>query len=276
MRDGQLGGAPELRRFSSDGVEIAFIDVGPHGRDLGEPILLIHGFASNHRVNWVNPRWVETLSQAGRRVVAFDNRGHGQSEKLYAPADYRADLMTRDAANLLAHLGVERADVMGYSMGARIASFLALSRPDLVRSLILGGLGERLIRDAGLPDAIAEAMEAPSLDGLADPTQRLFRAFAEQTKSDRAALAACARGFRRRLAPEEAARITQPTLVAVGERDTLAGDPSKLVALLPRAEALSNPRPRSQSCRRRQGVQGRGARFSCPPGVSALPFCAIY
>ena len=174
-------------------------------------------------------------------MVAFDNRGHGQSEKLYAPADYRADLMTRDAANLLAHLGVERADVMGYSMGARIASFLALSRPNLVRSLVLGGLGDRLARDAGLPDAIAEAMEAPSLDGLADPTQRLFRAFAEQTKSDRAALAACARGFRRRLTPEEAARITQPTLVAVGERDTLAGDPSKLVALLPRAEALQIP-----------------------------------
>ena len=110
-----------------------------------------------------------------------------------------------------------------------------------MRSLVLGGLGDRLVRDAGLPDAIADAMEAPSLDGLADPTQRLFRAFAEQTKSDRAALAACARGFRRRLAPEEAARITQPTLVAVGERDTLAGDPSKLVALLPRAEALLIP-----------------------------------
>jgi pimeloyl-ACP methyl ester carboxylesterase len=103
MRHGEVGGAPELRRFSSDGVEIAFIDVQPHGPDPGEPILLIHGFASNHRINWVNPRWVETLTQAGRRVVAFDNRGHGQSEKLHAPADYRADLMVRDAANLLAH-----------------------------------------------------------------------------------------------------------------------------------------------------------------------------
>jgi pimeloyl-ACP methyl ester carboxylesterase len=173
--------------------------------------------------------------------VAFDNRGHGQSEKLTAPGDYRADLMTRDAANLLAHLGVERADVMGYSMGARIASFLALAEPTLVRSLVLGGLGDRLVRDAGLPEAIAEAMEAPSLDSLADPTQRLFRAFADQTKSDRAALAACVRGSRRRLTPQEAARITQPTLVAVGERDTLAGDPSKLVALLPRAEALVIP-----------------------------------
>jgi pimeloyl-ACP methyl ester carboxylesterase len=233
--------APELKHFSSDGVDIAFIDVAPLGRDLGEPILLIHGFASNHRMNWVNPRWVEILTQAGRRVVAFDNRGHGQSEKLYAPSDYRADLMIGDAVNLLAHLGVERADVMGYSMGARIASFLALAEPHVVRSLILGGLGDRLVRDGGLPEAIAEALEAPSLDSLVDPTQRLFRAFAEQTKSDRAALAACVRGFRRPLTPEEAARMTQPTLVAVGERDTLAGDPSKLVALLPRAELLVIP-----------------------------------
>jgi pimeloyl-ACP methyl ester carboxylesterase len=240
MRDEHIGGA-ELMRFSSDGVDIAFIDAEPQGRDLNEPILLIHGFASNHRMNWVGPRWVETLTGAGRRVIAFDNRGHGQSEKLYAPADYHLDLMTRDAANLLAHLGVERADVMGYSMGTRIASFLALSQPSLVRSLVLGGLGDRLVRDGGLPETIAEALEAPSLDSLVDPTQRLFRGFAEQTKSDRAALAACVRGSRRSLTLEEAARINQPTLVAVGERDTLAGDPSKLVALLPRAEALSIP-----------------------------------
>jgi pimeloyl-ACP methyl ester carboxylesterase len=240
MQEEQLGGV-ELRRFSSDGVDIAFIDVKPQGRDLNEPILLIHGFASNHRMNWVGPRWVETLTGAGRRVIAFDNRGHGQSEKLYAPADYHLDLMTRDAANLLAHLGIERADVMGYSMGARIASFLALAEPSLVRSLVLGGLGDRLVRDGGLPETIAEALEAPSLDSLVDPTQRLFRGFAEQTKSDRAALAACVRGSRRSLTLEEAARINQPTLVAVGERDTLAGDPSKLVALLPRAEALMIP-----------------------------------
>jgi pimeloyl-ACP methyl ester carboxylesterase len=237
----EQAGAPELQHFSSDGVDIAFIDVKPEGRDLSEPILLIHGFASNHRINWVNPRWVETLTRAGRRVIAFDNRGHGQSAKLHAPADYRADLLVRDAANLLAHLGVERADVMGYSMGARIGSFLALAEPGLVRSLILGGLGDRLVRDSGLSEVIAEAMEAPSLDSLADPMPRLFRAFADQTKSDRAALAACIRGSRRNLSPTEAAHIVQPTLVAVGERDTIAGDPTKLVAMLPRAEALDIP-----------------------------------
>jgi pimeloyl-ACP methyl ester carboxylesterase len=241
MLDEHFTGVAELKHFSSDGVDIAFIDVAPQGRDLNEPILLIHGFASNHRINWINPRWVETLTQAGRRVVAFDNRGHGQSEKLHAPADYHADLMTKDAANLLAHLGVESADVMGYSMGARIASFLALAEPSRVRSLVLGGLGDRLVRDGGLPETIAEALEAPSLDSLVDPTQRLFRGFAEQTKSDRVALAACVRGSHRNLTRAEAARITQPTLVAVGERDTLAGDPAKLVALFPRAELLVIP-----------------------------------
>ncbi len=230
-----------LEHFSSDGVDIAFIDVQPQAHDLGEPILLIHGFASNPRVNWVEPRWVETLAKAGRRVVAFDNRGHGQSEKLYAPADYSADLMTRDAANLLGRLGIERADVMGYSMGARIASLLALAEPKRVCALILGGLGDRLVRDAGLPEAIAQAMEAPSLDGLADPTQRMFRAFADRTKSDRAALAACVRGSRRSLTQADLAHIAQPALVAVGARDTIAGDPRALAAMLPRGAALDIP-----------------------------------
>jgi pimeloyl-ACP methyl ester carboxylesterase len=230
-----------LRHFSSDGVHLAYIDVSPEGEDRGEPILLIHGFASNHKINWVNPRWVTTLSRAGRRVIALDNRGHGESEKLYAPADYRVDLMARDAAHLLAHAGVPRADVMGYSMGARIGAFLALGRPECVRSLIMGGLGDRLINSAGLPAGIGEAMEAPSLADLTDPMQRMFRAFADQTKSDSAALAACIRGSRQSLTANGVAKIAVPTLVAVGTRDDIAGDPHKLAALIPNAEALDIP-----------------------------------
>ena len=230
-----------IKRFSSDGVHLAFIDVPPEGEDRGEPILLIHGFASNHRINWVNPRWVTTLSRAGRRVIAFDNRGHGESDKPHAPADYRVDLMARDAANLLSHVGVERADVMGYSMGARIGSFLALGRPERVRSLILGGLGDRLVNGAGLPAGIGEAMEAPSLADLTDPMQRMFRAFADQTKSDRAALAACIRGSRQSLTSSGVGKILTPTLIAVGTRDDIAGDPHKLAAMMPHAEALDIP-----------------------------------
>ncbi len=230
-----------LKTFSSDGVHIAYIDVPPAGTDRGEPILLIHGFASNHRINWVGPRWVETLSRAGRRVIALDNRGHGASQKLYAPHDYRSDLMARDAANLLAHLHIERADVMGYSMGARISAFLALGKPALVRSLVFGGLGDRLVHGVGLPVGIADAMEAPSLADLSDTMQRMFRAFADQTKSDRRALAACIRGSRQTVSENGMAAIAVPTLVAVGTRDDVAGDPHKLAAMMPNAEALDIP-----------------------------------
>ena len=230
-----------IQHFSSDGVRIAFIDVAPEGADRGEPILLIHGFASNHRINWVNPRWVETLSKAGRRVVAFDNRGHGDSEKLYQPDDYHSAVMARDAANLLDHLGIGRADVMGYSMGARIASFLALAEPERVRRLVLGGLGAHLVDGVGLPLGIAAAMEAPSLDDLTDPMQRMFRAFADQTKSDRAALAACIRGSRQTLSEAEVARVVCPALVAVGTRDEVAGDGHRLAAMFARGEPLDIP-----------------------------------
>ena len=113
----------EMLHFSSAGVEIAYIDTPPPGPDRGEPILLVHGFASNHMVNWVNTLWVRTLTQAGRRVIALDNRGHGQSARLYRPEDYATTTMARDSALLLDHLAIGRADVMGYSMGARIAAF---------------------------------------------------------------------------------------------------------------------------------------------------------
>src|ERR1700728_1986307 len=153
--------------FSHDGVEIAFLDEGE-----GEPIVLVHGFASNKEVNWVAPGWVSTLKRGGRRVIALDNRGHGASTKLYDPAAYHSTIMADDVRALLDHLGLPRADVMGYSMGARIAAFLALARPERVRSVVLGGLGIRLVEGMGGVDAIARGLEAPTLAELNDPTAR--------------------------------------------------------------------------------------------------------
>jgi pimeloyl-ACP methyl ester carboxylesterase len=158
--------------FSGHGVRLAFIDERPAPGDRGEPILLIHGFASTHEVNWVFPQWVKTLTGAGRRVVAFDNRGHGRSEKFYDPSSYTLPKMAEDAHALLDHLHIEVADVMGYSMGARIAAFLAKTHSHRLRSIILGGLGQHLVGRGGLPRNIAEAMEAPSLESLTDPMQR--------------------------------------------------------------------------------------------------------
>lgn len=226
--------------FSSDGVRIAYVDVAPeHGS--AEPILLIHGFASNHAVNWVNTLWVKTLTGAGRRVIAFDNRGHGQSEALYEPSRYDSSIMAEDAHRLLDHLGIDRADVMGYSMGARITAHLALAHPERVRSALLGGLGIHLVEGVGLPLGIADAMEAASLADLTDPMQRMFRAFAEQTRSDLRALAACIRGSRQTLTRQEVARLSMPVLVSVGTRDDVAGSGPELAALIPGAQALDIP-----------------------------------
>jgi pimeloyl-ACP methyl ester carboxylesterase len=230
-----------MHEFLSDGVKIAYLDVAPEVSDLGEPILLIHGFASSHRINWVDPQWVATLTKGGRRVIALDNRGHGKSAKPHDPDAYRLETMARDASNLLDHLAISRADVMGYSMGARISCFLALQNPGRLRSVILGGLGAHLFENTGPPIRIAEAMEAPSLESLTDPMQRLFRSFAEQNKSDLAALAACMRGSRQTLSPAELANIVCPVLVAVGTRDEIAGDPHRLAQLFPHGEALDIP-----------------------------------
>lgn len=218
-------------------VEIAFLDEGE-----GEPIVLVHGFASNKEVNWVATRWVATLTRARRRVIAPDMRGHGASTKFYDPAAYHTSVMADDVRALLDHLGLGSADILGYSMGARIAAFLALGDPERVRSAILGGLGMRLVESAGLPENIAEALEAPSAADVHDPKARVFRDFAEETGSDRAALAACIRGSRQSLTRAEAGRIGVPVLVAVGTKDDVAGSPHELAALIPDAQAVDIPR----------------------------------
>ena len=223
--------------FHNGRVEIAYLDEGE-----GEPIVLVHGFASNKDVNWVYPTWVSELKKHGRRVIAFDNRGHGQSSKLYDPDEYHLGTMAGDLGALLDHLAIERADVMGYSMGARITAYFARSQPQRLRSAILGGLGIGLVEGGGPGENVAKALEAPSLADVTDPVGRTFRAFADQTRSDRAALAACLRGSRRLMSAEEAAEIRVPLLIAVGTTDEIAGSAAALQRIIPGSQVLDIPR----------------------------------
>ena len=225
-----------VQTFNSDGVEIAYFDEGA-----GEAVLLIHGFASNVATNWVETGWTKTLTQAGYRVIAYDNRGHGHSEKLYRLEDYGAPIMAEDARRLLDHLGLERAHVIGYSMGARIAAFLALAHPTRVHSLVFGGLGLNMVRGVAGTGPVARALEAASIDEVTNPTARTFRAFAEQTKSDLKALAACIRSSRAPITAEALGTLRCPVLVVVGERDVIGGSATALAALIPGAFGVELP-----------------------------------
>ncbi|TIM64164.1 MAG: alpha/beta hydrolase, partial [Mesorhizobium sp.] len=168
----------QMQFFSHDGFDLAFLDRQPASGQ-GDPVLMIHGFASTHYVNWVSPGWFKALNDAGYRAIAFDNRGHGASSKSYQEADYTPAKMASDGAALLNHLGIERAHVMGYSMGARISAFLALSDPDKVATLVFGGLGVGMVDGVGDWDPIAAALLADDPDSTSHPRGRSFRAFAD-------------------------------------------------------------------------------------------------
>jgi pimeloyl-ACP methyl ester carboxylesterase len=222
--------------FNNGAVEIAYLDEGE-----GEPIVLVHGFASTKNVNWVYPAWVSELKKNGRRVIALDNRGHGDSAKLYDAAQYSIPIMASDVTALMDHLNIPRADIMGYSLGSRMTAWLALKARERLRSAILGGIGIGLIEGGGPGENVAAALEAASLDEVTDPVGRTFRAFADQTRSDRRALAACLRGSRGLMTREEAAGIPVPVLIAAGTKDEIAGSAHALGQIIPGAQVLDIP-----------------------------------
>ena len=222
--------------FMSDNVNIAY---EVHGE--GEPILLIHGFASNVGTNWQSTGWIDLLAKAGRQVIAIDNRGHGKSDKPHDPVRYTSPEMARDSSRLIAHLGHDKVDVMGYSMGARLTALRGVHHAEQVRSLVLGGLAGNMISGVIGAEEIVAALQATSLAEARGIQGKAFRAFAEQTGSDLEALAACMASQRTLISEDELAQIKVPTLVVAGDEDELAGSVNTLVDAIPFAEGIVLP-----------------------------------
>ncbi len=224
-----------MRSFDAGGVRIAYEDPGE-----GAPIVLVHGFAASFERNWVAPGWLELLTDEGRRVVGLDCRGHGASEKSYEPSAYEGDVMADDVIALVDHLGIERPDLMGYSMGGMIATQLLARQGERFGAVVLGGIGgsSRAARDRS---GIATALESQDRDAGENPTAKAFRAFAEASGNDLAALGAIMRAKRLPVEDEALARIQNPVLIVVGEKDVLAGDPRELQAKIPGAELVVVP-----------------------------------
>ena len=228
--------AVPLQIANLNNADIAYLDVP--GFESEKTILLIHGFASSAMVNWVGTGWTKLLSDAGYRVIALDNRGHGKSSKFYTPQEYGPDIFATDALELLDHLNVTSCDVMGYSMGARITSWLSFQAPERVNKAVYGGMGSHIFGGRGGYEAIAEALETDQPATITDPGAMAFRKFADATKSDRLALAACIRPSKNNITPEMIRAIQVPTLVAVGSKDDVGGSAQQLADMMQTAEAF--------------------------------------
>ncbi len=211
-----------------DVAEIAYLDEGE-----GDAILLIHGFASNAKTNWISPGWVQFLVDSGFRVIALDNRGHGASQKFYEEAAYALKNMADDAVGLLEYLNIKQAHIMGYSLGARISSTLASRSPERVSKLVLAGNGYNMIEGSFDSSEIHAGLSAASLEDVTTQIGKDFRTFAEMTGSDLKALAACIMGGRSYIKREVFENLKPQTMVIVGTEDTVAVDGKKLADIIP-------------------------------------------
>ncbi len=178
--------------FDSNGVKIHYMVQGD-----GEPIILIHGYTANAQMNWSLPGVIDLLSK-NYKVIALDNRGHGLSDKPEQPEEYGIK-MVEDAVGLLDHLKIERAHVVGYSMGGMITMKLLSTHPERVISAIVGGWG------------------------WLQPHPRLAERYDDDFKREtNKALIACRRSWvQLAMTPEEVKSIKTPTMVLIGGNDPI-------------------------------------------------------
>jgi len=229
----------------NDGIRIAYEVAGE-----GEPVVLVHGFASDRVQNWRAPGWYKTLTDAGYKVVALDCRGHGESDKPHDPKLYGHAKMAGDVLAVMNDAGVGRALLMGYSMGGYIGMSLLMTRPEFFRKVVIAGVGasyldlnaaQAAVADPGRRAMIADALLAEDVSTIRNETARNFRLFAEQPGKDRIALAACMRGNRDVFTREQLAQSRLPVLVVCGEKDVLTGSPDPLAAAFADGRAVTVP-----------------------------------
>jgi pimeloyl-ACP methyl ester carboxylesterase len=205
--------------IDSDGLKIYFEQ---HGE--GHPMILAHGWGADSISNWVETGWVDTLKSL-RTLIYIDIRGHGKSDKPHALAPYSYSAMSRDVIAVMDALNVEKADFMGYSMGAFMGAYLLGHHPERFTSMVLGGIGNETDASAAQGAVIADALRVTDVTTIKDPGALATRHFvAANPRNDLLALACSAEkmwpeGYPLELAGENISAAKLPVLIVNGDAD---------------------------------------------------------
>lgn len=210
-------------------------------------MVLVHGWGVDGRRQWIDTGWSQVL-ESRRRVVVMDCRGHGRSDKPLDQSSYSYAAMAEDVVALMDDLGIARADLFGYSMGAFMAVWLLGHHQDRFTSVIMGGIGEETAESAAVAPRIAAGLRALDPTLLEDPLGRAYRAFVDaDPTSDREALALAALQMWPEGNPLEVggaglAEARIPVLVVDGEDDhPYIRSVAELVAAIPGARLVTVP-----------------------------------
>ena len=211
-----------------DGTRLAL-----HRMGTGRPAILLHGLFSSAAMNWVKFGQAELLAAAGFECLMPDLRAHGQSDAPHEAAAYPDDVLAKDLATLVAHLGLTDYDLCGFSLGARtsVRGVIAGLKP---RRLVLGGMGlEGLAGWTGRGAFFIDAIDRFESIKAGDPAFHAVQ-FMRTMKVDRVAVRMLLQTFAD-TPPKALSTITMPTLIVNGDQDRDNGDPAALTAALPAA-----------------------------------------
>jgi pimeloyl-ACP methyl ester carboxylesterase len=228
----------------------------------GRPIVLVHGFSSSFERDWRLSGWVDFLVGEGRQVIGLDCRGHGRSGKPHSPAAYAGNQIPDDVLAVMDAVGIERADIMGYSMGALVTLNLLPRHAERFTTAVVGGTGlPRPATDPQRRAALAAALEVADPATISEPTALRFRQAAERRGNDLLALAALQRSERTQADQADLRQLELPLLVVVGEKDEVLESARQLVAAVAGAELVTLAGEDHQSAVGAQGYKQAVGRF---------------
>ena len=219
------------------------ISINYHVYGTGKPVILLHGAIVDFDFNFVKTGWIKTLTDNGFQVIGIDFRGYGESDKSNDPSFYGTENFSNDVINLIKHLELEDAALLGYSMGTVIALDLLHKHPTKFSKAMLIATGDGLI---DIPPFIlgellpnmAEILAFETFPSHLPSHISAYWNFLNQVGLDRESMVAFSRAKYPALTAEDVTGIDTPALIISGTNDLVLGTGQKAAEALPNGEYL--------------------------------------